>query len=110
MITEKGEEIAMAGISGSIPGTGRYTFLAKKRRDNKYEWVHFKERDHGRKEGVYLGEAKVEKELKMVFELMNKNLVRIFGPHAEMKEGIPGFRSIPGTRFDDTVNQHFVYD
>ncbi len=104
MKIEKGEEIAMAVISRHIAGTGRYKFLAKKRRDNTYEWVHFKERDHGRKEGVYQGEAKDEKELKMVFELMNKNLVRIFGPHAEMKEGIPEFRSILGTRFDDTVS------
>ncbi len=31
MNVEKGEEIAIAVVSGSIPGTGRYKFLAKKK-------------------------------------------------------------------------------
>ena len=30
MNIEKGEEIAIAVVSGSIPGTGRYKFFAKK--------------------------------------------------------------------------------
>ena len=32
MNIEKGEEIAIAVVSGHIPGTGRYKFLAKKKR------------------------------------------------------------------------------
>jgi hypothetical protein len=43
-------------------------------------------------------------ELKLVLEIMNKNLSKIFGSHAEMKQGIPEFRSLPGTKFDDTIN------
>jgi hypothetical protein len=35
---------------------------------------------------------------------MNRNLKKIFGAHAEMKQGIPEFRSILGKKFDDTIN------
>jgi hypothetical protein len=35
---------------------------------------------------------------------MNSNLKKIFGPQAEMKEGIPEFRSLMGKKFDDTIN------
>jgi len=101
---EKGEEIAMAVVSGPIPGTGRYKFLAKKKRNGEYGWVHFAERDNGLKEKVYRGEVKTEKELKLVLEIMNKNLKKIFGELAEMKEGIPEFRSLLGKKFDDTKN------
>lgn len=104
MNIEKGEEIAVALVSGHIPGTGRYKFLAKKKKDGKYEWAHFKERDNGMKEGVYRGEVNDKKELKLLLEIMNSNLKKIFGAHAEMKEGIPEFRSLMGRKFDDTVN------
>ena len=104
MNVEKGEEIISALVSGHITGTGRYKFLAKKRKDNNYEWAHFVERDNGLKEKVYKGEVNNEAELKLVLEIMNKNLAKIFGPNAEMKQGIPEFRSILGTKFEDTVN------
>ena len=104
MNIEKGEEIAIAVVSGVIPGTGRYKFLAKKKKNGEYEWAHFKERDNGNKEVVYRGEVKTEDELKLVFSIMNKNLKKIFGEKAEMKEGIPEFRSLMGTKFDDSIN------
>ena len=104
MNVEKGEEIAIAVISGSIPGTGRYKFLAKKKRNGQYEWAHFTERETGLKENVYRGEVKTEKELNLVLEIMNRNLKKIFGDNAEMKNGIQEFRSLMGTKFDDTVN------
>lgn len=104
MNIEKGEEIIKALVSGHIVGTGRYKFLAKKRKDKKYEWAHFVERDNGLKEKVYKGEVKNEAELKLVLDIMNKNLVKIFGPQAEMKQGIPEFRSLMGKKFDDTIN------
>jgi hypothetical protein len=104
MNIDKEEEILSALVSGHIAGTGRYKFLAKKRRDKKIEWAHFIERDNGLKEKVYRGQVNDEKELGLVLEIMNKNLARIFGPHAAMKQGIPEFRSLMGTRFDDTVN------
>lgn len=104
MNIEKGEEIVAALVSGHIAGTGRYKFLAKKRKDKAYEWAHFKERDNGLKEGVIRGEVKNEDELKLVLEIMNKNLIRIFGQQAKMKNGMPEFRSITGNKFDNTVN------
>jgi hypothetical protein len=104
MNIEKGEEIAIAVVSGAIPGTGRYKFLAKKKKNGDYEWAHFTERENGSKERVYRGEVKTEKELKLVLAIMNKNLKKIFGDKAEMKNGIPEFRSLLGTKFDDMVN------
>jgi hypothetical protein len=89
MNIEKGEEIISALVSGHINGTGRYKFLAQKRKDKKIEWTHFVERDNGLKEKVYRGEVNSEKELKLVLEIMNKNLAKIFGQQAEMKQGIP---------------------
>lgn len=100
----KGEEFVMGVVSGLIPGTGRYKFLAKKKKNNQYEWAHFTERENGLKENVYRGEVKTEQELKLVLEIMNKNLKKIFGSTAEMKNGIPEFRSLLGTKFDDTIN------
>ena len=100
----KGEEIVAALVSGHIAGTGRYKFLAKKRSDKKIEWAHFVERDNGSKEKVYRGEVSSDDELKLVLEIMNKYLSKIFGSHAEMKQGIPEFRSLLGTKFDDTIN------
>ena len=104
MNIEKGEEMVMGLVSGVIPGSGRYKFLAKKNKAGQYEWAHFIERDSGLKEKVYHGEVNTMEELKSVLEIMNRNLIKIFGPKAEMKEGIPEFRSLMGKRFDDTVN------
>jgi hypothetical protein len=104
MNIEKGEEIVSALVSGHIPGTGRYKFLAKKKTNRKYEWAHFVERDNGAKEKVYRGEVANKKELDVVLEIMNRNLKNIFGPPAEMKEGMPEFRSITGQKFNNTVN------
>lgn len=104
MNIDKGEELSIAVVSGKIPGTGRYKFLSKKKTNGVYEWAHFTERDNGAKENVYRGEVKSEKELQLVLEIMNRNLKKIFGDIAEMKEGIPEFRSLLGTKFDDMVN------
>ena len=104
MNIDKGEEIVAALVSGHIPGTGRYKFLAKQKMNGKYEWAHFVERDNGVKENVYRGEVGNQEELKLALDIMNRNLKKIFGPHAEMKEGMPEFRSLSGKKFDDTVN------
>jgi hypothetical protein len=104
MNLEKGEDLIAALVSGHIPGTGRYKFLAKKNKKGKYEWAHFVERDSGLKEKIYRGETNNTKELKQVLEIMNKTLKKIFGDKAEMKEGIPEFRSVMGNKFDDSIN------
>jgi hypothetical protein len=104
MNIDKGEEIVAGFVSGHIPGTGRYKFVAKKKINGKYEWAHFVERDDGLKENVYRGEVGNPEELKLVFDIMNKTLKKIFGSHTEMKEGKPEFKSITGKKFDDTIN------
>ena len=78
--------------------------MSKKKKNGEYEWAHFTERDNGNKEKVFRGEVKTEEELKLVLSIMNKNLKMIFGDNAEMKEGIPEFRSLLGTKFDDSIN------
>ena len=93
---EKGEEIAIMCVSQFIPGTGYYKFLAKKRKDKKYEWVHFVERVDKRKEKVYRGEAADIEQLKLVLDIMNRNLVKVFGPLAEMKTGTADYYSAHG--------------
>lgn len=35
---------------------------------------------------------------------MNSAVKKIFGDNAEMKQGIPEFRSLMGTKFDDSIN------
>ena len=72
MKIEKGEEIAASMVSGHISGTGRYKLLAKKKKNGRYEWAHFMERDTGVKEGVYRGEVKDEKEFaQTIITLLN---------------------------------------
>jgi hypothetical protein len=92
----KGEEIAMMCISGLLVGTGYYKFLAKKRIDKKYEWAHFVERLNKRKENFYRGEAKDLAELNMVFGIMNRTLIKTFGPLAEMKPAATDYYSEHG--------------
>jgi len=92
----KGEEIAAMMMSAQIPGTGHYKLLAKKRVDGKFEWAHFVQRTNGYKEKMYKGEVETEDELKILIDIMNKTLVRIFGPNAEMKPGKPSFYSLDG--------------
>lgn len=104
MNIEKGEELIAGLVSGIIPGSGRYKFLAKKNKAGKYEWAHFVERDSGLKEKVYRGETETIKDLKTIIEIMNRNLTKIFGVQAEMKEGSPEFRSLLGNKFGDTIN------
>lgn len=104
MNIEKGEKMVMGFVSGVIPGSGRYKFLAKKNKAGKYEWAHFIERDSGLKEKVYHGEVSTMEDLKSVLEIMNRNLIKIFGTQAEMKTGSPEFRSLQGKKFDDTIN------
>ena|SRR5687767_8044453 len=104
MNIKKGEEIVAAMVSGPIPGTGYYKFLAKKTGDGRYEWAHFTERVNGIKEKVIRGETKSIDELRTVLEIMNKNLERIFGSHAMMRQGIPEFRSLLGVKPGNTIN------
>ena len=104
MNIEKGEEIIASLVSGHIPGTGYYKFLAKKTNDNIYVWAHFTERDNGFKEKVFKGEVKSLEELDLLVSIMNKTLKKVFGEMAEMKQGKWEMRSITGHKLDDTIN------
>jgi hypothetical protein len=104
MSVEKGEEVVVGLVSGHIAGTGRYKLLAKKKKDGSFEWAHFVERDTGLKEKVYRGELSSKEELKTLIEVMNKTLTKIFGPAAEMKNGIPEVKNIFGHKPDNTIN------
>lgn len=75
---DDGEEIATACASSHIPGTGIYKFLAKKKKDGKFEWVHFAQRDNGLKEKIYRGETETHEQLDEVLDIMNRNLKKIF--------------------------------
>jgi hypothetical protein len=98
MSVDEGEEIVSTLMSSHIAGTGYYKFLAKKRKDGKYEWAHFVQRDSGMKDSVYKGETENEEQLKLVIDIMNRNLTRIFGSPAEMKPGSPSFHNISGQK------------
>ena len=104
MSIEKGEQIAELLVSGHIEGTGRYKLLAKKKKDGKFEWAHFTERDNGAKENIYRGEVKDADELKLVISIMNKNLTKIFGDKAEMVPGDPQFSKLNETEFNRNIN------
>src|SRR5688572_18848278 len=104
MDIKEGEEIISGLVGGIIAGTGRYKFLAKKNLAGKFEWAHFVERESGAKENVYRGVVENMEQLKLVMEIMNRNLISIFGKEAEMKEGMPKYRSLLGSEYDDTVN------
>jgi hypothetical protein len=101
---DKGEEIVHALVSAYIPGTGYYKFLSKQKTDQTFAWVHFVERVNGSKENVYRGEAGSKEVLEKALELMNRNLLRIFGAAAEMKPGKTEVKTTMGTKDDGTVN------
>lgn len=96
MNIDEGEEIASTMMSGHIAGTGHYKFLAKKKKNGSFDWAHFVQRDSGLKENVYTGNVENEEQLKLVIEIMNKNLVKIFGLPAEMKPVNPSFYNLDG--------------
>ena len=96
MKINKGEEIAAALMSAFIPGTGYYKFLAKKKENGKYEWVHFIQRVSGVKEDFCSGEVETGEQLNLIMEIMNRNLLRIFGQSAVMKPGSPTMYTTSG--------------
>ena len=79
MTIDEGEEIAGAWISPYIKEVGIYKLLAKKNKDDSYEWVNFIQRLNGDKDIVLRGAAKDEAQLNEVLEMANGNMQRIFG-------------------------------
>jgi hypothetical protein len=101
---EKGEEIIHMLISSYIPGTGVYKFLSKQKEDKSFAWIHFVERENGSKENFYSGETKIDEELQAVVGIMNRILIKTFGPVAEMKPGKTEVSTIIGTNDVGTIN------
>jgi hypothetical protein len=83
----KDEEIIYALVSNYISGTGYYKLLAKQKADNTFEWVHFKERVSGEKLSIFRGDSATREDLDLVLEISNRNLIKTFGPQAEMRQG-----------------------
>ena len=104
MKIDKGEEIAKMLVSSYISGTGYYKLLSKQKADKTFEWVHFTERVNGNKENVYRGNTTTAAELETVIEIMNRNLLKIFGPAAEMKSGNHEVKTLWNNNIDKTVN------
>ena len=101
---DKNEEIIYALVSSYISGTGYYKLLAKQKVDKTFEWVHFTERVNGDKENVYRGHTNTKAELDMVLEIMNRNLTKIFGSKAEMKQGEFKVTTLPDIKNDKNIN------
>ena len=101
---DKGEDIVHALISNLIPGTGFYKFLSKQKADKTFAWVHFTERVNGNKENVYTGDSKSKEDLLLVIEIMNRNLIKVFGAAAEMKPGKTEVKTMMGIKDDGTIN------
>lgn len=104
MNIDKGEEITGMWVTPHIAGTGIYKLLAKKCIDKKYEWAHFVQRDNGMKENVYRGKVENIDQLKLVLEIMNKNLENTFGKHINLQTAKYDTFTLDGAKVDDTVN------
>ncbi len=80
MRVDEGEEIAGTWITPHIPQTGCYKLLAKRKTDGSVEWVHFVQRDDGRKEKVYRGSVADVSQLENVLTALNNALRTAYGP------------------------------
>ncbi|MBI2968524.1 MAG: hypothetical protein HYY40_12040 [Bacteroidetes bacterium] len=104
MNVDDGEEIAGMWVSPHIAGTGVYKMLAKKRKDNRYEWAHFVQRDNGVKDSVYRGDVESKEQLEQVLTLMNGLLSKIFGKEIKMQTAKYDTYVIGGGKGDGTIN------
>ena len=96
----EGEEIAEALITPHIEGSGGavYKFLAKKKKDGSFEWVHFVQLPNGSKEDFWTGEVMDRQELDRVVDAINRSLKTAFGSKiilrpAETDVFVPGKES-----------------
>ena len=84
MEIEKGEAIAGAWVSDTVPEIGFYKLLAKRKKDGTCEWVHFVQRADGRKEKFYRGKVESEARLRDVVEAINRALDTAYGPRVKL--------------------------
>ena len=79
MFVEGGEKIAGLWTTPQIANVGSYKLSAKKRRDGKFEWVHFQHRQDDTCRILLRGEAGSRDRLSAVLEGTNNTLLRIHG-------------------------------
>jgi hypothetical protein len=101
---EEGEDIAGMWITSLIPTIGFYKLLAKKKKDNTFEWVHFIERENSTKEVLYRGSVQNEDELKKVLDSINIALGKTYGKFVKLTAGKPEIRTIDGRKSNDDKN------
>ena len=104
MNVDKGEEIAGAWVTPTVPGVGFYKLLAKKKKDGQYEWVHFVQRADGRKENVYRGEVESEARLKDVVEAINRALNTAYGSTIRLQVADYDLYTLDGKKISGTVH------
>jgi hypothetical protein len=81
---DEGDEIVGGWITPKIPEVGAYKLLVVKRKNGKYEWAHFIQRDNGDKDRVMRGTLDTAEQLESLMEAMNKNLGKIYGAHVKL--------------------------
>ena len=79
MNVDEGEAIVGGWATPHIPEVGIYKLLIKKRKDGKFEWAHFVQRDNGVKERVMRGVTERQDQIESLIESVNRNLKRLFG-------------------------------
>jgi hypothetical protein len=100
----EGEEIAGMWVTPYIKGTGFYKLISKKRKDGKYEWAHFVQREDGVKEKVFTGEVDSHEQLLMLHSIISKQLSKIFGEHITLEKATYEMYTIDGIKGDTSVN------
>ena len=104
MHINKGEEIAGVWVTPSISEIGFYKFMAKKKRDGTYEWVHFIQRDNGEKDRLLRGSTKNEEELQLVLDIATRNLRKTFGVHIALIPAEADVYSLDGKATSSTIH------
>jgi len=84
MQIEPGEEIAGGWVTPHIPQVGIYKLIAKRKKDGSVAWVHFVQRDDGRKENVYRGNVNDVAQLAQVVTALNNALRTAYGPGVQL--------------------------
>ena len=104
MNVDKGEEIAGAWVTPTVPGVGFYKLLAKKKKDGACEWVHFVQRADGTKESVYRGTVENQKRLNDVVEAINSALNTAYGPTIRLHVADYDLYTLDGKKASGTVH------
>ena len=103
MNVEKGEEIAGAWVTPTVPGIGFYKLLAKKKKDGTCEWVHFVQRADGTKDSVYRGTVENQKRLNDVVDAINSALNTAYGPIVRLQIADYDMYTLDGKKAPDTI-------